>query len=307
VSATRSSYQARICGQSVLGCCRVVVQRGDGGLDLVAARALERERRLQDAHALGDLAGVPPAPVLPVERHDAALGVQPGREPGVVEEHQREQPARLGLLGGEGELAGEPDRLAGQVDAARVARGVDEVEHAQHDGEVAGTVQAAAGQRTLGPADPLRHRRLGDVEGVGDLARGEAGDGAQGQRHLGRGREVGVAAAEEQEERVVALFGGGRRRRLGGHRLLAALAGVDEPPGRDGRQPRARVARRVLGPDPQRLQQRLLERVLGGVEVLAAPDQAGEHPRDEDAQRALVQPRRFAGHAHVSRRRGRRP
>ena len=86
---------------------------------------------------------------------------------------------------------------------------VDEVEHAQHDGEVAGLVQAAGGGRqgALGPADPLRHRRLGHVEGVGDLPGGEAADGAQGQRHLGGGREVGVAAAEEQEEGVVALLG----------------------------------------------------------------------------------------------------
>ena len=80
--------------------------------------------------------------------------------------------------------------------------------------------------------------------------------------------------------------------RLGVRRLLAAVtgglaaAGVDEPPGRDRGQPRARVARRVLGPHPQRLQQRLLQRVLGGVEVLAPPDQPCEHPRDEGAQRA---------------------
>ncbi len=129
---------------------------------------------------------------------------------GVVEEHQREQPARLGLLRGEGELAGEPDRLAGQVHPggpANMPGRVDEVEHAQHDGEVAGLVQAAPVQRALGAADPLRHRRLGDVEGVGDLPGGEAADGAQGQRHLGGGREVGVAAAEEQEEGVVALLG----------------------------------------------------------------------------------------------------
>ena len=221
----------------------------------------------------------------------------------MVEEHQREQPARLRFLGGEGELAGEPDRLARQVHPARVAGRVDEVEHAQHDGEVAGLVQAAPPQGALGPADPLRHRRLRHVEGVGDLPGGEAADGAQGQRHLGGGREVGVAAAEEQEEGVVALLGGGGPR-LGVRRLLAAVAGglaaagVDEPPGRDRRQPRARVARRVLGPHPQRLQQRLLQRVLGGIEVLAPPDQAREHPRDEGAQRALVQPsRRLVDHA----------
>ena len=61
----------------------------------------------------------------------------------MVEQHQREQPARLRLLGRERELAGEPDRLAGQVDPARVAGRVDEVEHPQHDGEVAGLVQPA--------------------------------------------------------------------------------------------------------------------------------------------------------------------
>ena len=220
----------------------------------------------------------------------------------MAEEHQREQPARLRFPGGEGELAGEPDRLAGQVHPARVAGRVDEVEHAQHDGEVAGLVQAAPPQGALGPADPLRHRRLRHVEGVGDLPGGEAADGAQGQRHLGGGCEVGVAAAEEQEEGVVALLGGGRPR-LGVRRLLAAVAGglaaagVDEPPGRDRHQPRARVARRVPGPHPQRLEQRLLQRVLGGIEVLAPPDQAREHPRDEGAQRALVQPsRRLVDH-----------
>src|SRR6266540_7403196 len=57
----------------LLGACRVVVQGGDGGLDLVAAGALNGQRRLQDAHALGDIAGVPQAAVLSVERDDATL------------------------------------------------------------------------------------------------------------------------------------------------------------------------------------------------------------------------------------------
>src|SRR6185437_16836069 len=97
-------------------------------------------------------------------------------------------------------------------------------------------VQAASPQGALGPADPLRHRRLRDVEGVGDLPGGEAADRAQGQCHLGGGCELRLAAAEEQEECVVAVLGGGGpwlRVRL----LLAAVpgdlaaAGVDEPPG----------------------------------------------------------------------------
>src|SRR5207342_208171 len=57
----------------VLGAGRVVVQGGDGGLDLVAPGALNGQRRLQDANALGDLAGIPQATVLPVERDDATL------------------------------------------------------------------------------------------------------------------------------------------------------------------------------------------------------------------------------------------
>jgi hypothetical protein len=48
------------------------VQGGDGGLDLVAAGTLDGQRRLQDAHPLGDLQGVPEPAVLPVERDDAA-------------------------------------------------------------------------------------------------------------------------------------------------------------------------------------------------------------------------------------------
>ena len=58
----------------LLGACRVVVQGGDRRLDLVAAGALNGERRLQDAYALGDLAGVPPAAVLPVEGDDRPRG-----------------------------------------------------------------------------------------------------------------------------------------------------------------------------------------------------------------------------------------
>ena len=107
----------------LLGACRVVVQGGDGCLELVAAGALNGQRGLQDAYALGDLAGVPQATVLPVERDDPALWVQSRREASVVEEHQREQSARLRFLGGEGELAGEPDRLAGQVLGGRAGIG----------------------------------------------------------------------------------------------------------------------------------------------------------------------------------------
>ncbi len=209
----------------------------------------------------------------------------------MVEEHQREQPARLRFLGGEGELAGEPDRLAGQVHPARVAGRVDEVEHAQHDGEVAGLVQAAPPQGALGPADPLRHRRLRHVEGVGDLPGGEAADGAQGQRHLGGGREVGVAAAEEQEEGVVALLGGGGPR-LGVRRLLAAV---------DGR-PRCGGRRRAAGSRPSSATR--AGRAAGARATPAAPPAAppAARPRRHRSPRpAGPGPRAPAGRGRAAR------
>ncbi len=61
----------------LLGACRVVVQGGDSGLELVTAGApflrLHGQRRLQDAYALGDLARVPQTAVLSVESDDATL------------------------------------------------------------------------------------------------------------------------------------------------------------------------------------------------------------------------------------------
>ena len=113
-----------------------------------------------------------------------------------------------------------------------------------------------------------------------------------------------MAAAEEQEEGVVSGLGSGRRLRPFVQRVLTAAAGgiaaarIDQTPGRDRRQPRTRVLRRALGPDAQCLHERLLQRVLGGVEVLAAADQPREHPGDKGAQLALLHPvRRLVGHA----------
>ena len=57
----------------LLGAGRIVVQGGDGGLELVATGAVNGQRRLQDAHALGDLARVPEAAVLSVECDDATV------------------------------------------------------------------------------------------------------------------------------------------------------------------------------------------------------------------------------------------
>src|SRR5437660_4439294 len=77
------------------------------------------------------------------------------------------------------QLAGEPDRLGGEVDVAGVALVEDQVEHAQHRGDVTGLVEPDARDGPLGPADALGHGRLRPEVGLRDLPRGQAADRAQ--------------------------------------------------------------------------------------------------------------------------------
>ena len=73
-----------------------------------------------------------------VERHEPTGRVGAGRQPGVLEQHQRQQPAGLRLRCGERELAGEADRLAGEVVPPAVPGVVHERQDAQHDRQVTG-------------------------------------------------------------------------------------------------------------------------------------------------------------------------
>jgi hypothetical protein len=71
--------------------------------------------------------------------------------------------------------------------AARVARPVDEVECAQHDGEVAGLVQAAPLQGALGAADPRRHPLL-CLRAIRPILDGNLDCFATGHAQIGVGR-----------------------------------------------------------------------------------------------------------------------
>jgi hypothetical protein len=162
----------------------------------------------------------------------------------------------------------------------------------EHDGQAVGPlgvgrqpeVGAAGLDALLGAADALGHRRLGDQEGPGDLGGREPADRPEGQRQLGRRRQLGVAAQEQQGERVIPVAFGragigrvalaGRGRRLPGRGdVLAAAPGrlaaglVGEPPRGHRDQPAPRVVGDpFLRPLPRGGEQRLLHRVLAGVE-----------------------------------------
>ena len=157
-----------------------------------------------------------------------------------------------------------------------------------------GRVELLGGSNArLGPADPLRHRRLRDEEPGRDLRSGEPGDGAEHERHLRGVAQGGMRAEHEHLERVVAVgvglpFGGGRgepavRRRVrrvvhlaAGSRLTAPQL-VDQPAGRHPDQPRPWIVGDAIGrPLSRSRHERLLHRVLARREVAAATQQGSE-------------------------------
>ena len=145
---------------------------------------------------------VPARAVLVVEQHEVAALADPGVAPGVVEQHQRQQPGRLGLVGEQRDHdPRQADRLGAQLAAdqrvaggRRVALVEDEVEHAEDAvqplGQELGRRHAVrdpgVADLALGPDQALGQGRLRDEEGPGDLGRRQAAERAQGQRHPAR-------------------------------------------------------------------------------------------------------------------------
>ena len=123
----------------------VGVEGGDRRLRLVLAELVAGERGLEDGDSLGDELGVPLAAVLLGERHDAAVGSGAAASASVVQQHQGEQPVDLGVVHEGRELPGQPDRLGGEVDIARVALVEDEVQHPHHRAHVAWPIDPGLG------------------------------------------------------------------------------------------------------------------------------------------------------------------
>ncbi len=237
---------------------------------------------------------VPARPVLLVEQDQRPVRRRPRVAPGVVEEHQRQQPERLRLVRHQdGEQLGEPDRLLAEVcaqvplaTARRVALVEDEVEDGQHGAEPLGEEVVGRDAKRdpgrpdlpLGAHEALGHRRLRDQERVRDLRRRQAYDLAQGQRHPRVRGERRMTAGEDEREPVVGdrahalvvhrqRFETGEQLRLPGEDAVtpdpvdcAVARGRDHPGAGVGGRPVARPAFERGG-------ERILHRVLGEGEV----------------------------------------
>ena len=186
----------------------------------------------------------------------------------------------------------------------QVNHGEDRVQPVRQLGRPGHPVRDPGGRDLLlGPGDPGRHGRLGHQERLRDLRRGQAAHQPQRQRHLrlpGQGR---MAAGEHQAEPVVGdhvldrvrvLPGLGRvagqrlsrsggrprldqQRQLGPQGPVPALR-VQRPAPRGRGQPGARVARHALpGPGVERGHVRILNALLGEVDVARDAGRRGEH------------------------------
>ena len=159
---------------------------------------------------------IPPATVLVAEQHDPARR-RSGQRSAPREQHQREQPTDLGLVGHQlVELAGEVDGAAAEVTAgvvtpAGVPRGEYQIHHREHAAQALGQLvvgrhperDARRADLLLRTRQPRRHRRLRHEECLGDL-RGRSGrTRAEGSAPRGHPVPARVSAQEDQAQPLV--------------------------------------------------------------------------------------------------------
>ena len=193
------------------------------------------------------------------------------------------------------------ERIAGR---GRVALVEDQVDHVQDPIETLGqqlgrrdAIRDAGGaDLALGADESLRERRLGEQEGTGDLGRGQAAQRPEGQGHPGVHRECRVTAREDESQSIIRdVHGVLRRLRIDGSQrrdrglaserldLLGQPAApaqpIDRTIARRRRDPGSGVVRHPSRrPGFEGGDERVLDCLLGKVEVAEDPDQRGDGP-----------------------------
>ncbi len=234
-------------------------------------------------------------------------GPEPSAPSSVRDEEECEEPSALRVAGDQrAEQSRQPDGLLRQLDAMeRVGRGrlmpfvEDQVDHLADAVEslpprVRGrdlVRDAGVADLALHPDEPLRHGGLGHEHRARDLGGLEPPDGLQRQGDARLQVERRVAAREDQAQPVVLDVGRLVRVHLDRAtplREVGERGGVERPAaGRIGgpvrgrrEEPRARsFGDASFGPRGEGLHERVMQRVLGRLEVAHPTEQRREHRR----------------------------
>ena len=261
------------------------------------------KRCLDERASFVDLRAIPPRAVLVLEENDFAVGRGASVSARVVEEHQREEPARRRLLRHPREQQpAQANRLCAKLSpdqhvaiARRVAFREDEVDHRHHRLEALESMffgrdaerDPRVADLALRANQALRHGRGRHQKGVGDGLRREAAKRTEREGHLGFERESGMAASKDEAKLVVLegngviLGGASRSLFLGllrrGERGLLSVEGGPTPQSIDGLvtrrpgEPAFGSLRYSIGfPLLDGHRESILQGVLGEIEVAAA-------------------------------------
>ena len=245
-----------------------------------------------------------------------------------MQEHQRQEAPRLGLVGHQlDQDPTQPDGFGTELATDHAVPGrravalvEDQVDDRHHRGQAFGEQvvgrdpegDAGVPDLPLGPHQPLGHGRIGHQEGSGDLLGGQSAQGPEREGHAGFCGQGRMAAREHQAQPVVgdgahATRAGGRvpallERRHGrqllpflGQALLPAQSVDRLVPGGRG-DPGAGVVRdAVRRPPLERHGERFLDGLLGQVEVAQDPDEGGDRPSLFLPEHAVDHPSRIPG------------
>ena len=301
---------------------------GDHGLQLKPPRRETAHRGIQDEVGFLDQSEIPASAILIFQQHEDSAA-EPGRQPRLRIQLEREQSFDLGVAGHLGKHGeGQPQRLIDEVHArpgaatagkvALVEHQIDDTEnHIEALAQILGDRQGDAGipNLALRAHDPLRDGRLGDQQGRGDLVGRQAAHQAQRERDLRLGCQRRVTAEQDEPQPFVtdaSEFNHGIHLLLtrvaegimtfgGQHREVGCIPGAPErslltadPVDSAIAGHRVEPGRGVVGNGCpiQRLNERVLHGLIGGIQ----PEPAREESDDSPALLASQPSERLPGH-----------
>ena len=175
---------------SCIAACGATVYGADRGLQLEGSGPAHAKRRFQFRRTLFDRWAMPSIAVLLAQGDDLSVRPDPGRPPGVIEHHQRQQTTHFRLFGHQAAKdSREPNRLDREIRTiGRLAPGRqkplirNQVEHVQHGIEPFGQIRQRRRLKRntriaylpLRTRDPLRDGRFFLEERGGNFGGGQS-------------------------------------------------------------------------------------------------------------------------------------